>query len=136
MLTQSRNESLQALAQETLSTVQASMLSMLLLGSCGKLSFAVLGDAAHLICSILTALPPTEETRLGVINALMHEQFRLGDDARHVTLTTLEGVVRSEVTVKQLTSLLEQNWELHQLDELESLETSDVVIRFIKRFSR
>jgi hypothetical protein len=136
MLTQSQNESLQALAQETLSTVQASMLSMLLLGACGKLSFAVLGDAAHLICSILTALPTTEETRSSVVNALMHEQFRLGDDARHVILTKLEGVVRNEVTLKQLTSLLEQNWELHQLDELESLETSDVVIRFIKRFGR
>ena len=112
------------------------MLSMLLIGSCGQLSYAALGDAAHLLRSVVSSTPPTEELRASAINALKNEQFRLGDDARQVVFNALEGVVRNEVQVEGLTLLLEQTWELHQLDEVESLETSDVVKRFVKRFSR
>ena len=112
------------------------MISMLLLGSCGKLSFISLGDAAHLIFSVVRCTPPTEELRSSAINALKNEQFRMGDDARHVVLSALEGVVRNEVTVEGLTCLLEQVWDIHQLDEIESLEVTDVVARFVKRFSR
>lgn len=109
---------------------------MLLLGACGKLSYVSLEDAAKLIGSVVTAIPPTEELRTSAVNALKDEQFRLGDDATHVVLSALEGVVRNEVTVEGLTRLLEQIWELHQLNEIENLEASDVVMRFVKRFSR
>ena len=81
-------------------------------------------------------MPPTEELRTSAINALKDEQFRLGDDARQVVLSALEGVVRKEVSVEGLARLLEQIWELHQLDEVENLEASDVVMRFVKQFTR
>jgi hypothetical protein len=109
---------------------------MLLLGACGKLSYNSLAGSAQLIRSVITAMPPTEELRSSAINALKNEQFRLGEDSTHVVLSALEGVVRNEVTVEGLTRLLEQIWELHQLNEVESLETTDVVMRFVKRFSR
>ena len=109
---------------------------MLLLGACGKLSYASLGDASQLIVSVITAMPPTEELRSSAINALKNEQFRLGDDSTHVVLSALEGVVRNEVRAEGLTRLLEQVWELHQLNEVENLEVSDVVLRFVRRFSR
>jgi hypothetical protein len=109
---------------------------MLLLGSCGRLNYATLGHAAYLIRSAVRAIPPTEELRTSAINALKSEQFRLGDDARHVVFNVLEGLVRGEVSVEGLTLVLEQMWELHQLDEIEIVEASDVVARFVKRFSR
>lgn len=111
------------------------MLAMLLIGSCGQLNFAALGDAAHLLKSIVINTPPTAELRSSAVEALKTEEFRLGDDARQVVFNVLEGVVRNEVSVEGLTFLLEQTWELHQLDEIESLDTSDVVKRFVQRFS-
>lgn len=112
------------------------MLAMLLIGSCGRLSFAALSDAAHLLKSVVSSTPPTEELRSSAVEALKTEEFRLGDDARQVVFNALEGVVRKEVSVEGLSLLLEQIWELHQLDEIESLESSDVVNRFVQRFSR
>lgn len=109
---------------------------MLLLGTCGKLSYSSLVSAAQLLLSVITAMPPTEELRSSAVNALRNDKFRLGDDAIHVVLSALEGVVRGEVTVEGLARLLEQIWELHQLDEVENLAASDVVMRFVKRFSR
>ena len=111
------------------------MVSILILASCGKLSFTAIGGASHLLISVVRSTPPTEELRASAINALKNEQFRLGDDARHVVLSALEGVVRQEVNAEGLTRLMEQIWELHQLDEVESLEASDVVARFVKQFS-
>lgn len=135
-LVHSQNESVRMVVNETLARIQANMISMLLLGSCGKLSYASLGGAAHLIRSVVSSIPLTEELRSSAVGALKNEQFRLGDDARHVVLNALEGVVRNKITVEGLTRLLEQIWELHQLDEVESLETSDAVVRVIKRFSQ
>jgi hypothetical protein len=121
---------------ETMSRIQASMVSMLLLGACGKLSYVVLGEAASLCHAAICTVPPTEELRTSAINALRSEQFRLGDDAGQVVFNALEGVARNEVSVELLKLILEQMWELHQLDEIESLELTDVVARFVKRFFR
>lgn len=134
-LAHSQNEGVRQVALDATLRLQANMISLLLLGSCGKLSYTSLSGAAQLTRSVITAMPPTEELRSSAINALKDEQFRLGDDARHVVLSALEGVVRNEVTVEGLARLLEQIWELHQLDEVESLEASDVVMRFVKQFT-
>ena len=111
------------------------MLAVLLIGSCGQLTFAALSDAAHLLRTVVSSNPATDELRSGAVEALKTEEFRLGDEARQVVFNALERVFRNEVPVEGLTLLLEQIWELHQLDEIESLDTSDVVKRFIQRFS-
>ena len=96
----------------------------------------VIGHAAHLMRSVVCATPPTEEMRSSAIQALKSEQFRLGDEARQVLFAVLEGLVKGEVQLEGFTLVLEQMWELHQLDEIESLECTDVVARFVKRFRR
>jgi len=135
-LTQSQNESVRNFVLETVSRFQPGILSTLLLGCCGQMSYACLGDAAHLLRSVVRSTPPTQELRTSAIETLKNEQFRLGDEARQIVFNALEGVVRNEVSVEGLALLLGQTWELHQLDEVESLESSDVVKRFVKRFIR
>jgi len=135
-LTQSPNENIRQVVLETLSRKQANIIAMILLGSCGYLGFAALVDAAHLLKSVVTCIAPTEQLRSDAVNLLKTEQFRLGDDARQVVLNAIEGVVRNEVQIEGLQTLLEQTWELHQMDDAEDLETTDVVHRFIKQFSR
>lgn len=136
-LTRSQNESLRKIIAETIARVQSNMISMLLFGACGKSSYAALGDAAHLAHSLLCCgMLRSQELRANIVDALKTEQFRMGENAREVIVNVLEGIVKGEVSVDGLKFMFEQMWELHQLDEIESLETTDVVARFAKRFRK
>lgn len=136
MLTQSENDTLRNAVLETITRVRPTVVSSLLLGTCGRLSYPALGDAGQLLLSVVSVAPLTEETRASAIEALKDPQFRLGDEARNVVFGALEMVIMKEMDASSLAIILEQLWDMHQLNDVESLETSDVVARFVKRFSR
>lgn len=135
-LTKSQNETVRSAVLETITRVRPTVLSNLILGACGKLSYPALGDAAQLLLSVVRAAPLSEDIRTSATEALNDQQFRLGDEARNVVFGAFEMAIRGELDVTGLTIILEQLWDMHQLNEVESLETSDVVARFVKRFSR
>lgn len=131
---QANNENVRNVVLDTLSRSQPKIISMLILGFCGNLSYSILERSAQFLQAVIGAAPATEELRLSAINALKNEQFRLGEDARHIVLSVFEGLANGDVSVEKLKVVLEHMWELHQLEEIESPETCDVVARFVKQF--
>ena len=134
-LTQSSSDDVRHTADNILSIVRCDLITTLLVGSCGKLSASNIGQAANLLSAVLTSSSSPEESDVIVIQALTHEGFLLGTDAQFVSLGVLRKVSRNEVVATDLTIFLGDVWELHQVEYSESLQGSDAVARFCRKYA-
>jgi hypothetical protein len=134
-LTQSSSDDVRHIADNIISRVRWDLITTLMVGSCGKLSASNIGQAADLFSTVLTSSPSPQETEAIVVQALTHEGFLLGSDAQRVSLGILLKVSRNEVVATDLAIFLSDVWELHQVEYSESLEGSDAVARFCRKYA-
>jgi len=136
-LINSHNDEVRQIVSEAFQRIRGNLLTMLLLGSFGKISYSAIKDVSLLLHSLLrSGACSSSESRLILISALTHKYFRLGKIAGNIMLNILERAARNEITSTILTSVLEEIWELHQIDDTHFLENSDVVARFVTRYSQ
>jgi hypothetical protein len=134
-LTQSSSDDVRQIADNILSRVRWDLITTLLIGACGKLSASNIGQAADLFSTVLTSSSSPGESDAIVFQALMHEGFLLGSDAQRVSLGVLRKVSRNEVVATDLAIFLGDIWELHQVEYSESLEGSDAVAGFCRKYA-
>jgi hypothetical protein len=134
-LTQSSSDDVRHLADNIISRIRWDLITTLLVGSCGKLSASNIGQAAELFSTVLTSSSSAEESEAIVSQALAHEGFLLGSDAQRISLGVLGRVSRNEVVASDLAIFLGDVWELHQVEYPESLEGSDAVARFCRKYN-
>jgi hypothetical protein len=134
-LTQNPSDNVRYVAEEVLSRVRWNIVTMLLVGACGKMNPSILGDAAVLLSSVLLVKSASfEETESQLVQAVRNDQFLLGNNARSVSLGVLMKCTRNEVTSEEIAVFLGNIWELHQIENSEALEGSDVVARFCRKY--
>ena len=138
-LTQSFSDDVRHGAEEILARVQSEIILMIVAGSCGKLNYATLGEAANLLSRVLavSAASPSSraEAEAFVVQALQHDHFWLGRKAQSVSLDVLMRCSRNEVSPSDLADFLGDLWELHQVEHSEVLEGSELVERFCRKFT-
>ena len=138
-LTQSFSDDVRHGAEEVLTRVQSEIILMIVAGSCGKLNYATLSDAANLLSRVLvvsTSSPSSRaDTESNVIQALKHDHFWLGSRAQNVSLDVLMKCSRNEISPSDLSTFLAELWGLHQIEHSEALEGSELVERFCRKFA-
>jgi hypothetical protein len=98
-------------------------------GVCGKFHQTLLELAANLLFSAVRSFPPPE-MRACLLPAIEQETFRLGDHAQRVALQVIDGCGKGTVPLESLRDLVVDVWDLHQVDDLEAIANSDMVLRF------
>lgn len=95
----------------------------------------MLHDVAALLITVLSTAPPTD-IEAHIVAALQSDYFLLGDHARRVTLSILRRCQRRQMSISALGKFLGELWEIHQVEDSESLPTSDIVASFVHKYSR
>jgi hypothetical protein len=141
-LTQSSSGDVRHAAEDALSRVYSSIILMLVAGSCGKLHNSTLGAAAILLSHVLvlTSSPSAsitvrDETEAMIVQALNDGHFLLGIKAQNVSRNVLTRCSRNEIVAADLAIFLADLWDLHQIQCSDSLEGSEVVDRFCRKYS-
>jgi hypothetical protein len=141
-LTQSSSDDVRHAAEDALSRVYSSIILMLVAGSCGKLHNSTLGAAAILLSHVLvlTSSPSAsiavrDETEAMIVQALNDGHFLLGIKAQNVSRNVLTRCSRNEIVAADLAIFLADLWDLHQIQCSDSLEGSEVVDRFCRKYS-
>jgi hypothetical protein len=94
----------------------------------------MLQGVAELLTATLNTIPPSElESHL--VATLRQDYFLLGDPAKHTTLAFFQRCVQQRLAASDLNGFLDDLWEIHQVEDAESLPTSDVVARFILKYN-
>ena len=105
-------------------------------GTCGNFPREVLDPAATLLHLILTNMLAAEAEH-AVTNATSKDCLRLGDQGRHVIISTLGKCAQGAGNVSLMMDLFDDIWTMHQGDDngCESLAGGDRVEQFAKKYS-
>jgi hypothetical protein len=98
-------------------------------GVCGKFHKTLLELAANLLFTAVRSLP-LAKMRACLLPAIEQETFLLGEHAQRVALHVLDGCGQGVVPLETLRDLVVDVWELHQVDDIEAVAKSDMVLRF------
>jgi len=127
----------QSFVSECLSRSRADAMRHLVLGSCGKSEYTVIGDIAGLLVAFIRTAPPNEiEPQL--VAALRQDDFLLGDPSKNVALSILSrcGINQTNPLCPcDLETFLQDVWRLHQVEDTDALPLSDEVARFLQKYS-
>lgn len=124
----------EAFVNESRARINGGVIDNLLSAACGSCDVSMLHDMAALLITILSTAPPNDvETHL--VTALQSDYFLLGEDARHVTLSVLRKCQRRQMSISALGRFLDELWEIHQVEDTESLPASDIVAGFVRKYS-
>lgn len=105
------------------------MISEVIDGICGKFHQTLLERAASLLYAAARAFPPTE-MRASLLPAIQQDTFRLGENAQLVAAQVLDGCSQGVVGLKTLRDLVFDVWDMHQVDDLDALANSEMVLQF------
>ena len=111
------------------------MIDRLLSAICGKCDVSMLHEIASLLNTMVNTASPSD-VEAHVIATLRGDHFRLGEPAKHVTLSILQQCQQHKLSLSLLQTFLHEVWEIHQAEDSESLPTSDVVATFIHKYTR
>jgi hypothetical protein len=132
-LTQSQNETLRAFVTDTAVRVRADAISYLLQGCCGRYEYSLIRNVSKLLYLLLIGTAAAE-TEAYLVTVLRQDFFLLGDESKNVTLHILTGCSNHALSLADLTVFLEDMWEIHQAEDMESLPSSDAVARFARKY--
>lgn len=135
----SQHESLNTFVIESVRKIHHNCISQLILGLCGTYEYKMIEDVGQLFMLLLITSNPKDIESI-LIKSLQQDQFLLGDEAKNVILTTFLRCTNSITINNQLdpeiiTEFFEKIWKLHQVEDTDSIETSDEVARFIHKYS-
>lgn len=133
-LTQSFSDDVRDVAEEILARVRSNIVTALVVGGCGKLSSATLDSASRLLRRILIASPSSEENQSNLMHSVSNESVFLGPNGKETALHFLLESSRNQNTDEDISEFFHDIWELHQIDTVESLENSDAVLHFCKKY--
>jgi hypothetical protein len=136
ILTESFSNDIRDVAEEIISRVRSHIVTGLVIGSCGKLNSGVLDDAARLLRRILIASPSSEENRANIMQSISNEHIFLGSTGKEVALHFLFRTSRNDNTDEDVSEFFNDIWELHQIETLESLKSSDALVHFCKKYTQ
>lgn len=111
------------------SKVRRGVIFEVIYGVCGKFHQTLLELAANLLFSAVRSFP-LAEMHACLLPAIEQETFLLGEHAQRVALQVLDGCGKGIVPLKSLRALVVDVWDLHQVDDLEAIANSDMVLRF------
>lgn len=98
-------------------------------GICGKYHQSLLAPSAKLLYAAVRSFPPNE-MHTCLMPAIQQSRFRLGEQAQRVALQVLDGCAQGTVPLSTLNKLVNDVWDLHQVDDCEAIADSDIVTRF------
>jgi hypothetical protein len=132
---------LKSFASQSLSRIRGAVIGQLVHGSCGKYEYSLLCDVADLLVHVLSAVP-TSENEPHLVASLRSEQFLLGDAARITAFRFLmqyiaepEAVTNPAGKQPDLVEFLQDVWQFHRIEDADALPASDVVVRFVQKYS-
>lgn len=105
------------------------MIMAVLDGICGKFHQSLLEPSANLLYAAVRSFPPAE-MHTCLLPAIQQSTFRLGEHAKRVALQVLDGCAQGTVPLSTLRDLVDDVWDLHQVDEVDMIADSDIVARF------
>jgi len=130
---------LRSFVSESLSRIRGDTISRLVLGTCGKFEYTVIGMVADLFVALIRTTPLSSETEAHLTASLRQEDFLLGDPAKILTLSILSrcGSTQNNNPLRSsdLATFLEDVWQLHQVEDTDALPLSDEVARFLRKYS-
>jgi len=98
-------------------------------GICGRFHHSVLEPSANLLYAAVRSYPPAEMHKC-LLPAIQQARFRLGEHAQRVALQVLDGCAQGIIPLSTLRELVDDVWDLHQVDDVEAISDSDIVARF------
>lgn len=125
----SEHESIRQKMTEILSRDRRGMIMALVDGICGKYHQSLLEPSANLLYTAVRSVPPVE-MHMCLLPAIQQSRFRLGEQAQRVALQVLDGCAQGTVPLSTLRNLVQDVWDLHQVDDVEAIADSDIVTRF------
>jgi hypothetical protein len=132
----SQHGELKSFVIESLTAIRDNCMSRLIVGTCGKFDFNVLGDVAQILL-ILLRTSNSSDIKSTLLSSLQEDHFLLGDEAKNATFSTLfrwaDNSNLSHLDSRRL--FLEDIWKLHQVEDSDVLAASDEVARFIKTYA-
>ena len=136
ILTQSSSHGIRQIVEEIWAPVRWSVVSAIVVGSCGQLNASNLDDAAILLKRTLSTLSSSpDDMHASLAQALTNEHFHLGTKGRTTAISFLAQSCRGDSDGGKLGEFLQGIWELHQIESPVPFEQSDSVARFCKIFS-
>jgi hypothetical protein len=120
--------------ESVISPVRRSIVSISIAGSCGGFHPNVLDPVASLLYVTLRSCP-FEDVQSFLETGLQQESFKLGDIPKRQVASFLERCARGELPSTSPMELFEDLWELHQVEEIESIAESDLAATFVEKYS-
>lgn len=116
---------------ESLSRIRYRIVEGLLFGICGAYNHTLIPEAGELMFATLRQTPLVDiESYL--TSALQHDWFRLGDEARRATVLFMLNCAQQNGMVSHMSVVLERIWDIHQVNDSDSLPSSDAVQQLLR----
>ena len=122
------------LVDGVIAKVRRGVITTLITGICGIFPCDFIDPTAGLLHVIFKTSPP-EEAEASTVTALQQEQFRVGDEARNVTMVVFANCARGTYPLSNFMEFIADLWQLHQSDDTGAVAGGDEVIRFCKKYS-
>jgi hypothetical protein len=114
---------------KALSRDRKGMIMAVVDGICGSYHHSLLAPSADLLYTAVRSFPPAE-MHICLLPAVQQARFRLGERAQRVALQILDGCSQGIIPLSTLKELVDDVWDLHQVDDVEAIADSDIVARF------
>lgn len=125
----SEHERVKQIMSESLSRDRRGMIMAAVDGICGKFHQSLLEPSANLLYTAVRSFPPSE-MHTCLLPAIQQSRFRLGEHAQRAALQVLDGCAQGTVPLSTLKNLVDDVWDLHQVDDVEAIADSDIVASF------
>lgn len=125
----SEHESIKKTMAEALSRDRKGMIIAVVDGICGKYHRSLLELSADLLYTAVRSFPPADMHRC-LLPAIQQARFRLGEHAQRVALQVLDGCAQGIIPLSTLKDLVDDVWDLHQVEDVEAIADSDIVASF------
>lgn len=132
-LTLTQNENLVAFALELSARVRRNVIVAMLAGACGKYDYVLLQDVAELLVLTLKCTP-LGEIESHLVLALRQDFFLCGDEAKDATLSFFAKCAQQGWSTDHVKYFLDELWDMHQAEDEDSLQSSDLVARFVDKY--
>jgi len=114
---------------DLISKVRVPIAERLIRGTCGSFSVEIIDPAALLFFQLLKTTQQVYHESL-LVTALRQERFRLGDEARIISLKVLSNAADSIVVMDFMQDL----WYMHESDDTGSVAGGDAIKRLERKF--
>lgn len=132
-MTCTQNENLVAFAIESSARIRRSIIVAMLSGACGKYDSVLLHDVAELLVLTLKCTP-LGEIESHLVSALRQDFFLCGDEAKDATLSFFAKCAQQGWPMDDAKYFLDELWDMHQSEDAGSLQSSDLVARFVDKY--